>query len=46
MLVVHGKIITPFQLTVETYLDNSLFSESEQNQLHQFLDGFEDQGKA
>lgn len=39
-------IITPFQLTVETYHHNSLFSESEQNRLHQFLDGFEDQGKA
>ncbi|KAL9540870.1 hypothetical protein MBANPS3_009442 [Mucor bainieri] len=30
--------------TSNTYHDTSLFSESEQNRLRQFLDGFEDQG--
>ncbi|KAF1807550.1 helix-loop-helix DNA-binding domain-containing transcription factor [Mucor lusitanicus] len=30
----------------DTYHDNSLFSESEQNRLRQFLDGFEDQGSS
>ncbi|CAO0796050.1 unnamed protein product [Mucor circinelloides] len=32
--------------TSKAYQDNSLFSESEQNRLRQFLDGFEDQGSS
>ncbi|CAO3633663.1 unnamed protein product [Mucor fragilis] len=32
--------------TSKTYHDNSLFSESEQNRLRQFLDGVEDQGSS